>query len=232
MEYIQALIVGLVGSFHCVGMCGPIALALPLKENSWTTRIISSTLYNFGRVITYGLLGAIFGTLGFGLAFWGLQQWISVAVGVVMILSVLFPLVFRKIKLQRALDGVLSGFKSYFGKLFGFRTYLSTWVVGLLNGFLPCGLVYIALAGAVVSNGPAEGAIYMVVFGLGTIPMLLVVSLAGNVVSVKFRNRIRRWIPVIVVIIGILFILRGLNLGIPYVSPQLNPTEQVPDCCK
>jgi sulfite exporter TauE/SafE len=238
MDFWQPLIIGLLGSFHCMGMCGPIAVALPLKSNSWQTRIFSGLLYNFGRIFTYVFLGLVFGLLGLGIHLWGFQQWVSIGVGAVMILSVAFPVIFHGSKMTWGLDALFSGFKELFGRFFGFRTYLSTWMIGLMNGFLPCGLVYIALAGALVSPSPAEGALYMMVFGLGTVPALLSLSLLGNVISMAFRRRIQKLLPFLIILIGVLFVLRGMNLGIPYISPEMEQQQkqtkeqlQKPDCC-
>jgi sulfite exporter TauE/SafE len=239
MDFWQPLIIGLLGSFHCMGMCGPIALALPLKTNSWRTRFISALLYNFGRVITYAFLGLVFGLLGLGIHIWGVQQWVSIGVGTLMIFSVAFPLFFHGSAMTSGFDRVFSGLKRHFGRFFGFRTYLSTWIIGLLNGLLPCGLVYIALAGALISTTPANGALYMIFFGLGTIPALLALSLAGNVISMKFRRTMQQMMPFLIILIGILFVLRGMNLGIPYLSPKMEEqakqkTEQFqkPKCCE
>jgi len=239
MDFWQPLIIGLLGSFHCMGMCGPIAISLPLKENSWGTRILSGLLYNSGRVLTYMFLGVIFGLLGLGIHVWGFQQWASIGVGTVMILSVAFPMLFHGSGLTGGIDRLFSGFKKFFGRFFGFRTYLSTWIIGLLNGFLPCGLVYIALAGALVSSGPLYGAMYMMIFGLGTIPAMLALLLLGNVFSMAFRRNVQKLIPFLILLIGILFVLRGMNLGIPYISPKMEAqqkqkTEQLqkPKCCE
>jgi sulfite exporter TauE/SafE len=237
MDFIQPLILGLLGSFHCMGMCGPIAVSLPLKENSWETRIVSGILYNLGRVITYVLLGLIFGSLGLGIHIWGIQQWVSIGAGTVMILGVAFPVLFHGQRITGGLDRMFSGFRMHFSRFFGLRTYVSTWIIGLLNGFLPCGLVYIALAGALVSTSPFNGALYMMAFGLGTIPALLSLAFLGNFVSMAFRRKMQVMIPYLVILIGILFVLRGMNLGIPYVSPKMEPqkagTEQLqkPECC-
>lgn len=238
MDFWQPLIIGLLGSFHCMGMCGPIALSLPLKENSLNTKVLSGVLYNLGRVTTYIILGLVFGMLGFGIHIWGIQQWVSIGVGTLMILSVGFPILFHGRKITGGLDHLFSGFKKYFGRFFGFRTYLSTLVIGLLNGLLPCGLVYIALAGALVSTSPLNGALYMMAFGLGTIPALLALSLLGNVVTMTFRRNAQKLIPFLIIMIGVLFVLRGMNLGIPYISPKMEQsskhnTEQLqkPKCC-
>jgi uncharacterized protein len=233
MEYISALVLGLLGSFHCVGMCGPIALAIPVRNHSWPARLLGSFTYNFGRVITYAAMGAVFGLLGKGIALGGVQQWVSIGMGIIMILSVFFPLMFRNTK---KLDGLLftfvGGLKSKFRILFQKKTYPSLLLIGILNGFLPCGLVYIAIAGAIVSSEVYTGAIYMAIFGLGTIPVMLGLTVLGNMISVKFRNKIKRIIPVFIILIGILFILRGSNLGIPYLSPKFDAHKNTEmKCC-
>lgn len=232
MELISALILGLLGSAHCAGMCGPIALALPLVNQSWWTRITSGLTYNTGRVLTYALLGFLFGLLGKGIYLGGLQQWASIGIGVIMILSVIFPFIFRKINLESSTYKMISLTKSLFGRLFAKRSYYSLFVIGLLNGILPCGLVYIALAGAIVSGEARDGLLYMTVFGVGTIPSMLAISVLGNVISVRFRNKIRRIIPFFIILIGILFILRGMNLGIKYISPKIDKREPTKmECC-
>lgn len=238
MDFWQPLMIGLFGSFHCIGMCGPIALSLPLKENSWHTRVISGVLYNLGRAMTYIFLGLIFGLLGLGIHIWGIQQWVSIGVGTTLILGVAFPALFHGPKWTGRIDSLFSGFKRYFGRFFGFRTYRSTFAIGLLNGLLPCGLVYIALAGALVSVGPLNGALYMMIFGLGTMPALLSISLLGNVIGMGFRRGMQKLVPFMVILIGILFVLRGMDLGIPYLSPKMGQpqkqkTEQLqkPKCC-
>jgi uncharacterized protein len=230
MTYWQALLIGIFGSFHCIGMCGPLALALPLKENTWFTRVSSSLLYNTGRLITYTAMGYIFGILGFGLNLWGFQQVVSIALGAIMILSVLFPLFFRKFSIEARIGRWFTGIKNLFGRFFALRTYGSVFMIGILNGLLPCGLVYMALAGAVLADTPSSGAYYMFLFGLGTVPAMLAVSLLGNAVSINLRKHIRRIIPVLIILIGLLFIVRGLNLGIPYVSPKMEQTHK-PRCC-
>ncbi|MDA3907380.1 MAG: sulfite exporter TauE/SafE family protein [Bacteroidales bacterium] len=230
MYIISAIVLGLMGSFHCVGMCGPIALALPLNNKNWFTRIFGSLLYNVGRAITYSLMGAVFGILGEGLQLGGFQRWISVLMGSVMVLAVVFPALFRGSgKMDKYLYGYNARLKNRFGVLFTQRSYSSLLIIGLLNGLLPCGLVYMALAGAIATGGVASGALFMFIFGLGTLPMLLLLSLAGNVVTGSFKSSINKIIPYVIVIIGILFILRGLNLGIPFISPpedKLHPNDK------
>jgi uncharacterized protein len=234
LEFASALMLGLVGSLHCAGMCGPIAIALPLSNQSWFARISGGLLYNFGRTITYGIMGAVFGLAGLGLAMGGLQQWVSIIIGIIMILAVLVPrLGAAGKKLAGFTDSFTGGIKKPFIRLFRQRTYGSLFIIGILNGFLPCGLVYIALAGAIVTSHAYEGALYMVLFGIGTIPMLLAISLAGNILSRNIRQKLTRVIPIFIVLLGILFILRGMNLGIPYISPKLQQQgdKATMECC-
>ena len=223
----SALVIGLMGSFHCAGMCGPIAIALPLHGNTVPQKIFGGTLYNLGRTLTYGIMGAIFGLLGQGLHMLGFQQKVSVLMGAVMIISVLFPALFKnQYRLDKSWLSAVGKLKKTIGKMFAIRSFQSLFFIGMLNGLLPCGLVYMAIAGAIGMGGVVEGSLYMILFGLGTIPMLLGISLAGNVLSLTVRKKINQLIPVMVVVVGILFVLRGLSLGIPYLSPPKQKIEQ------
>lgn len=226
MDLIAGFMIGLVGSLHCLGMCGPIAVAIPLHRDNWLIRVTGGLLYNSGRIITYGILGALFGLLGRGIHLAGLQQWASIGLGIIMILSVLFPVLFReKINLDRVFSGYSSRLIGRFRVLFGRRSLGNLLFIGLLNGLLPCGLVYMAIAGAINTNQVVTGIAFMIAFGIGTTPALLLISLAGNVITSKFRRRASRVIPAFIVILGILFILRGMSLGIPYVSPKSEKLE-------
>jgi sulfite exporter TauE/SafE len=224
---LSALVLGLMGSFHCAGMCGPIAIALPLHGNTVPQKIFGGTLYNIGRTITYGIMGALFGMLGQGIHLLGFQQKISVVMGALMIISVLFPALFRnQFSLEKSWFSVVGKLKRSIGKMFAVRSFSSLFFIGLLNGLLPCGLVYIAIAGAIGTGSATQGTLYMILFGLGTIPMMLGISVAGNMMGLALRNRINKLIPVLVVVVGLLFILRGLDLGIPYLSPKKQMIEQ------
>jgi len=239
--YFSALMLGLAGSFHCVGMCGAIALSLPLKSETMWSRIGSGLLYNIGRTITYSVLGLLFGLLGQGFVLAGFQQWVSIVMGAIMVLSVLFPALFRnRFDTQRKIFSYTGKLQVTLSRLFGKRSYSSLFTIGLLNGLLPCGLVYVAIAGAIATGNITQGMLFMTVFGLGTIPMLFALSFVGNLATATLRSKIRRIIPYTVVFLGILFVLRGLGLGIPYISPaeerlHLQPktqTEQPHDCCR
>ena len=92
--------------------------------------------------------------------------------------------------------------------------------IGFLNGFLPCGLVYMAVLGAIAMGNPWKGALYMALFGLGTVPLMTTAIYFSGIIKGSTRQKIRKLIPVFVIFVGILFILRGMGLGIPYVSPK------------
>jgi hypothetical protein len=238
MDFITPLTIGLIGSFHCIGMCGPIVVALPLKKHSMLSKITGAVLYNSGRVLTYSILGILFGLLGKGIHMAGFQQWTSILLGVAMIISVLFPFVFRE---KITISGLFSGFAARLiiklKKLFTDRSYFSLLMIGLLNGLLPCGLVYVAIAGAINSGNILSGALFMMLFGIGTIPLLLIATLASDAIGQKVRSKMQKVVPYFVFMLGVLFILRGMSLGIPYVSPtseKLAPKAMVEkgSCCK
>ena len=215
-----ALVLGLLGSFHCIGMCGPIAFVLPVDKTSRSRTFLGSFLYHIGRLLSYGLIGVLFGLLGRGLYLAGFQQRLSILIGVVMILIVLIPARhLNRFAISRPLYQMIGKVKSKLGLYLKKTSYKALFLIGFFNGFLPCGLVYMALLGSVSTGNAIDGALYMIVFGLGTVPLMTAAIYLGNFFKVSVRNRIQRAIPIFVVIIGILFILRGMGLGIPYISP-------------
>jgi len=220
-----ALGLGLLTGFHCIGMCGPIALVLPLNNKSWGTRVFSALVYNFGRTVTYTALGAIFGIIGAGFSFAGFQRWISIAMGVFMIASVLFPKINHLLYKGTGNSKFMNSIKKQLSKYFQQASYKSLFITGLLNGLLPCGMVYMALAGAIAVGSVKYSMLYMVLFGLGTIPMMFLLSMLGNFASLKFKRIINKAIPIVVIVVGSLFILRGLNLGIMFISPPAKKLE-------
>ena len=222
----SAFLIGLFGSFHCIGMCGPIALALPVQNDSRFNLITGRLLYNIGRAITYAAIGLLFGLVGQSLSLAGLQQSVSIIAGVLILLMVLLPSsISQKLYLLKPAYGFTNFLKRKFRTLLRKKSIASTFMIGLLNGFLPCGLVYIAVAGAIATGGYIDGAVYMFVFGIGTLPIMLAVSLAGNFISLNVRKRINKMIPAFMIVLAFLFILRGMNLGIPYVSPKFQYSE-------
>lgn len=217
--FLSAILLGLLGSFHCIGMCGPIAFMLPINRENKIKGFFQILSYHFGRLFTYSLIGLLFGFLGKGFYFFGFQQQISIAVGVSMIVFILFPRLFKKVNFSKNISGVIFKVKNALGKELKKKGNDTFFTIGFLNGFLPCGLVYMAVFGAIATTNVFSGSLYMFLFGLGTVPLMTSVVFLGNFTKGTLRKKIQKAIPVVVVFIGALFILRGLGLGIPYVSP-------------
>lgn len=237
MEIWTGFIVGLVGSLHCIGMCGPIVAALPQGDGGRLKFIGGRLLYNTGRVISYALLGLMFGLIGKSIFVAGYQQALSIAIGVLIILAVILPARYgQKLIGYAGLGKVYALISRMWSRLFRSSKGSSLFAIGILNGFLPCGFVYVGIAGAVAMGSALGGAGYMALFGAGTIPIMLAFALVGNVVGQKFRRTFSRAVPVLAVAIALLFIARGLSLGIPFISPVLAQNQQThqveSSCCQ
>lgn len=220
MGLYSAFLLGLFGSLHCIGMCGPIAIALPTGLPKRGTILLSRIWYNLGRILTYSIIGIIAGLFGDLIRLGGFQRVLSITLGVVILVAVLLPSRFtRQVIPSILMFGPSNWIKRQWSKLFKRPTQRSLFVIGVLNGFLPCGLVYAAMAAAAVEGGTGSAVIYMAAFGLGTFPLMLVTSLFGNAIPVALRRKLNRLIPVGAIVLGVLLILRGLALGIPYISP-------------
>lgn len=237
MEVWTGFLVGLLGSFHCVGMCGPIALALPVFGESKFNLIIGRLLYNLGRIITYSVMGFLFGLLGNRVILFGLQQNLSITLGILILFYVLTP---KKLKAKLSeltiYKSITNFIKTNFAKLISKKSHNSLFTIGLLNGLLPCGFVYVGIAGAISTGDSINGAVYMCLFGLGTTPIMFLTSMIGKVLTFNLRRKINKLIPAFTFLLAVLFILRGLNLGIPYISPKFeyptaNTINQKIDSC-
>ena len=216
-----AIILGLAGSFHCIGMCGPIAFMLPLDRSSKSKMIFQIAVYHIGRLLSYSIIGFLFGFVGKGLYLAGFQQRLAILMGIIMILVTVIPAsFFNKYSFSKPFYKILSRVKQKLGIYLNKKSTKALFSIGFLNGFLPCGLVYMALIGSMSTGNVVQGALYMTLFGVGTIPMMSLSVVLGNFVNTSIRQKIQKAIPVFVIIIGLLFILRGLGLGIPYISPS------------
>ncbi|MCF6297096.1 MAG: sulfite exporter TauE/SafE family protein [Flavobacteriaceae bacterium] len=216
-----AFILGLLGSFHCIGMCGPIAFILPLDRSNKTKMLFQTFLYHFGRLLTYSIIGLIFGLIGKGLYLAGFQQRLSILMGIIMILSIIIPVkIFNQFHITKPLYKIIGNVKQQLGLYLNKKSNKSIFLIGFFNGFLPCGLVYMALIGSIATSNTFLGSFYMFLFGLGTVPMMTLAVYIGDFLKVSLRNKIQKAIPIFVIIIGLLFIVRGMGLGIPYISPS------------
>lgn len=217
---ISALIFGILGSFHCIGMCGPIAFMLPFNRDNSLKKFLQIFLYHFGRLFAYSLIGLAFGVVGKSLYLFGMQQQLSIAAGILMIAVIVIPSkTFGKYNFSKPLYRIIGKIKSSLGAALKKKTPDTFLTIGFLNGFLPCGLVYMAVFGAIASGDIFQGSLYMVFFGLGTIPLMTTAVYFSGMLNEVLRKKVQRFIPVFVVMVGILFILRGMGLDIPYLSP-------------
>lgn len=231
---IASFMLGFVGSFHCIGMCGPIALTLPVQHLTGSKKMAGILLYNAGRISVYSILGLIFGWLGKQLYLGGLQQWLSIITGCLLLLvAVLKYTSIRWTKGGHLPNAFTTKIKSLLGSLLQQQRFRTLYAIGFLNGLLPCGLVYLGIAGAIATGDVLKGMLFMAAFGAGTLPAMAGVTWFSHLISLTVRNKMRSMIPVVVSVMGILLILRGLNLGIPYISPTLVPHSEhvVENCC-
>lgn len=217
----SALILGLISSLHCIGMCGPIAMMLPVDRTNEAKKVTQIMIYHLGRITSYSILGLFFGLLGRGLFLAGFQQKVSILVGILMITVIVVPdKVFAQYNFSKPVFKIISKVKAKLGAQFKKKTYRSLFSIGLLNGFLPCGLVYVALFGAIAMQQIHLSILYMALYGLGTIPMMSLVVYVSNLLTLPVRNTIQKLIPVVIIGVGLLFVLRGMGLDIPFVSPS------------
>lgn len=209
------MILGLMGSFHCAVMCGPIALALPVGRSG---KYVSHLLHQSGRILTYLVLGALAGSIGEGLSLVGWQQPLSIAIGILLILGLIskWPTLMRWAPYRRVYSRLQHSFVT---RLRGGKS-INFLFTGMINGLLPCGLVYAAMLGSLGTGNMLSGMSMMLGFGLGTGVILLLIGWGAPTIIEKLKGRVRFAIPVVVGLMAIFFILRGMGLGIPYVSPQ------------
>ncbi|MBN9311507.1 MAG: cytochrome C biogenesis protein [Chryseobacterium sp. 39-10] len=218
---ISAIGLGFASGFHCIGMCGPIALSMGLTKKQSTNYYLQNLTYQFGRIFTYSLLGATLGIVGKGFELAGFQQYLTIAVGILLVLMAFFSFGGKDFASKIPfLSTFLFRVKMNLGKLLQKADYRSRFTTGILNGFLPCGMVYMALTASLASGGIWQGALFMALFGLGTVPFMFSVVLLGNLMTNAFRIKILKFVPVMMIILGGLFILRGMEIGIPYISPK------------
>jgi sulfite exporter TauE/SafE len=219
---IAGLTLGAAGSLHCVGMCGPLSLALPTYHLSKTKKFISLLVYQFGRIITYSIIGLLFGLAGSRIYIAGYQRWFSIAMGILIITLALLYFIQKKTihlsflnRFYHSVQGLIIRLLKSATGMIGFL------LMGMANGLLPCGMVYIALAATLSLPQISQSIIFMAMFGAGTLPAMMLVGYAGQLIKPGVRQSIQKAVPVFITLMGVILILRGLNLGIPFISPEL-----------
>lgn len=223
---LSAFLLGILGSFHCVGMCGPIAFMLPVDRSNSFMKISQITIYHIGRLLAYGIIGFVFGLVGKSLYIFGFQQQLSIIIGIVMIAIAITPArFFKRYSVFNFIYRIISQVKTAIGSAFKKRTLDTFLTIGFLNGFLPCGFVYMAVLASLAFENAIDSIAYMLLFGIGTIPLMTTTVFIGQFLKISGRNYIQKAIPIFIVLIGVFFIIRGLGLGIPYLSPE--PSQNV-----
>lgn len=224
MLFYSAFLLGLLGSVHCLAMCGPLVLAFSQPGKGLGYQLLQQA----GRVVGYLFLGYVMGMVGFSFSVFVWQQKISIGVGVLFIL-VTFISIFKK-RFATSFSGqLLSRARAYLMRHTR-RVGLKYFLLGVLNAFLPCGLLFTALGVSLAVGSVMDATLYMGMFGLGTFPALLGVSLFGHRLLQFFKGYQRRLIPVLTVGMGLFLIVRGLGFGIPYLSPKYNIENQTIEC--
>lgn len=225
------LVLGAFSSLHCIGMCGPLALALPVQHLPVWQQRIAAIMHNLGRIATYALFGLLFGFAGRSLQLAGFQQWLSIISGAVILFFIVNYYLLRKswqpaftLKLNQAVQQLMI-------RLLNNKTAKTYLLFGMVNGLLPCGMVYVALAAALNFQEVENSVVFMSSFGAGTVPLMLLLTMLGHSVSFSLRSKIRKAVPYIMTVMAVLLILRGLNLGIPFISPVLAGTTAAPVQC-
>ena len=224
-------LMGLLGSVHCIGMCGPLVMALPISHKNNFQKTAALFLYHAGKITSYALLGVLFGLFGSQFPIFGLQKNISIVIGISMLLYVAYVFVLKPKHLQLGLfNGLYNYIVKALSKLFKSKRTGAFYIIGILNGLLPCGMIYLALSSAMATQHILSGGLLMAFFGLGTVPALLMVALGGQYMGFAFRRQLQKLLPVFIFGMGVLLILRGLNLGIPYLSPIAGIGSEVISC--
>lgn len=235
MIWWAAFLIGLTGSLHCAGMCSPIALTIPITPKYKITSFVALTFYNLGRTTTYITIGLLVGFFAQGLDLTGLQNYFSILTGISLIFIFLFSLNVEswigKLPFYRKVHKLIGRVMRFAAKNHPIDkpSFGSSYLVGLTNGLLPCGLVYMAIAGALTTAGPMDGMIFMAFFGLGTFPMLTFIPVFMKTAGKKFQIQARKYIPILLLVMAMLFIFRGLEMGGMW-SPIIDPADPDASC--
>jgi uncharacterized protein len=232
IDLIAGLVIGIGGSLHCAGMCGPLALALPSGPGRTWRYFTGRVIYNVGRMITYMALGVVAGLAGRGLVLAGTQQVVTIAIGIMLLLSIAVPTALTRwipsftlpARLNTKILGMLSG-------LMRRSSSAGLLLIGILNGLLPCGFVYVGLAAAITLGDPLHAMLFMAGFGLGTVPVMLTIALAGKKIQEGVRRKLLRFVPLVTAVLALLLVLRGMSLGIPYISPIVDGQQTAQHHC-
>lgn len=222
-----AIGMGLLGSIHCMGMCGPLVLGI--FKDSLSSKPYNYILYHLGKLMAYGTIGFGFGLLGKSLHLFISQQQLSILTGALLLIYYIITKVSgSNEKMSQLTTIIYNRIKTITNQMPLPKFYL----LGFLNGFLPCGLVYLAATSSIATGHVLKSILWMVGFGIGTIPSLTFILWLSRMFQSKFNPILSQIYQQLTLVLAVLLILRGLNLGIPYISPKYNPQEEkVSKCC-
>ena len=220
IDLIALLTIAFIGSIgHCSGMCGGFVLAYthskidPKWQKSY--QALAHVFYNIGRASSYAILGAIFGAIGSVLSVGMTIKGVTfIVIGLIMILMGLSFI--GKFKFLTRIESSIANtefFKKSFRNLLENQNLRSFYLLGILNGFIPCGFVYFFLAGAVATSSAFDGAIVMFLFGIATIPTLFTIGfVAGFLKSIKIRAVITQISGILIIVFGLFTAFKGIML--------------------
>lgn len=207
--FITALVIGFLGSLHCAGMCSPLAIAV---TNLSKPAFINRFTYNSGRILSYGVQGIIAASVGSLFEFTGLQTVLSISLGILLIVAGFAGITSFHIPiLSSAIQKLTVFIKIRLGDFIKKKTKISLIITGMLNGLLPCGLTYMALTYCLTIINPLEGLLYMLVFGLGTLPVMLGLTTIMQTLMLKFNFSFRKLTTVTMVVLGVMLITRSMH---------------------
>ncbi len=213
-------LIGITGSMHCIGMCGPLAILI--GSDRFNSTLVDSILYHTGRITSYLLIGILVGLIGISIGFLRLEQYFSVLLGIILLLITTMGMKIGTIQssffVQR-MNQINEFIRKMIANNLGF---LPMYFKGMMNGFLPCGLVLVAISTSAGLSSLTDSLLMMLGFGIGTFPLMLFVSLSHQLINSRIRRIFSKMAPAVSIIMACLLILRGLNLGVPYLSPYIN----------
>ncbi|WAC14074.1 sulfite exporter TauE/SafE family protein [Dyadobacter pollutisoli] len=211
-----AFTMGLISSLHCVGMCGPIALALPVHKGSRLKQFSGLLLYNSGRALSYSSLGLLVGGIGASIGWLGYLRYLSVFAGLLMLAYVFWPSRLDSYFHPPVFWARFVHFlKQQMAATLQSRSAAGWLMLGIFNGLIPCGMVYMALMSSIATGSMAGSATYMMIFGLGTFPAMISIGIAKQKFTPGLRSRIRRFTPVMLAVAGIWLVMRGVLTDLP-----------------
>ena len=228
--FLSGVSIGLISSFHCVGMCGPIAFSLPVHYLKPHQKMMGVLLYNTGRIAVYSLLGLLFGLIGRLIFLQGFARWFSVIIGIIILSIVIYNAVSKSYVHVNFLDKANLKLQKFIAAYIRKKQLYGMFLLGAANGLLPCGMVYFAIAGALATGSIVHGILLMTAFGLGTLPLMILMSYFGFIISISLRNSMKKIVPYFMAAMAVLLILRGMNLGIPYISPAFDAAGNAAAC--